>query len=267
MSPRLALLVALLVVPATASAAPDADPLRPPADRQPRPPTAAQRRSARAHYARALQLYRKQAYAAARDELELAYRLAPESNLHYAIAMVDVELDRCDDAITELEMFLGTPHGPKATKAAGDAIATCKAKLAPPPPPPPPAPAPPPRPAPVKIHTSVRATRPWYRDRLGDALAIGGAASGLVGLVLYHQALGDLDAADKATTLAGHARDVDDAHRMRTYALVAAGTGLALVTAGLVRYWTRDRGEEPRRSLAVLPTAGGGMIALSGSFE
>lgn len=259
------MLVALLVVPAVASAAPDADPLRPPADKQPRPPTAAQRRSARAHYARAIQLYRKQAYAAARDELELAYQLAPEPNLHYAIAMVDVELDRCDDAITELERFLGTPHGPNATQAADDAIATCKAKLAPPPPPP--APAPPPRPAPVKIHTSARTTHPWYRDRLGGAFVVGGAVSGLIGLVLYHQALGDLDAADKATTLAAHSRDVDDAHRMRTYALVAAGTGLALVTAGVVRYWTRDRGEEPRRSIAVLPTASGGMIALSGSFE
>lgn len=267
MPARLALLVALLVGPAVASAAPEADPLRPPADKQPRPPTAAQRRSARAHYAHAVQLYRKQAYAAARDELELAYQLAPEPNLHYAIAMVDLELDRCDDAIAELEGFLGTPHGPNATQAADNAIAACKAKLAPGPPPPP-APAPPPRPAPppVEVH-AARTTRPWYRDRLGDAFVVSGAVSGVAGLVLYHQALGDLDAADRATTLAAHARDVDDAHRMRTYAVVAAGTGLALVTAGVVRYLTRDRGEQPRPSVALLPTAGGGVLALSGSFE
>jgi len=241
-------------------ARPDVDPLRPPADKAPTPPTSSQRAAAKTHYTRALKLYRQKKLEAARKELEQALQLTPEPDLHYAIAKIDLELDQCAEAITELQKFLETPHGPNATKAATDQLDTCKAKLAPPPPPAP-APEPTPRPAPV-VHARPR----WYHDWLGDGLVGAGAVSGLVGLLCYRAAVSDLDVADASMTLPEHARHVDDAHRMRTYAIVAAGSGLAFVTAGIVRFVTHDRGGEVRGSVAVVPTDGGGMISISGSL-
>ena len=251
-------MAAQLAVATTSIAAPAPDPLKPPSDRQPKPVSAAKRASAKAHYAKAQKLYAKRQLEAARKELELARQAAPDPDLDYAIARIDIELDHCDAAIPELEKFLDTSHGPNATNAARAALDNCKDKLAPPPPPPPPPPpivkAPPPAP------------RPWYRDYLGDGLAGVGVASGVVSLLCYRAAVGDLDTADKSMTLAGHAQHVDDAHTMRTYSLVFAGTGLAFFTAGVIRYMRHDRGGEPHPGVAVMPVSGGGMVTLSGVF-
>jgi tetratricopeptide (TPR) repeat protein len=255
-------LVALCVLPAVAfakpapKAKPKPDPLRPPADAQPKPPSSKARAAAKIHYTRALTLFDKKQYEAARKELDVAYATAPDADLLYAMSLVDKELDRCEDEITELQKFLETPHGPSATKAANDEIDRCKIKLAPPPPPPPP---PPPV---VKVAPPV--APPWYRDWIGDGLAGTGVVSGLVGLLCYRSAVSDLDAADKAMTLPEHARLVDDAHSMRTYALVFGAAGIALVTAGVVHYRKHARATESH--VAVIPLAGGGMIGLSGSL-
>jgi len=257
---RLAIVVASLVLPAAAMARPEADPLRPPADPQPKAPTAAQRASARAHYARAMKLYKQKKYEPARKELELALEATPDPDLHYSIAVVDIELDHCEDAIAQLEKFLETPHGPNATAAAKGSLETCKAKIAPPPPPPPPPPAP--KPAPIEDGSGR-----WYRDKLVDGLVAGGAVSGIIGLFCYRSAVSDLDAADASMTLADHARHVDDAHTMRTTSIVFGLAGVALVTAGVVRYVTHDRGHEPHGSVGVVPVAGGGLISFSGSFQ
>ena len=261
MGPRVAIVVALLAVATPALARPAPDPLKPPADPKPRPATAAQRASAKAHYARALKLYDQRKLVAARKELELARKAAPDPDFDFAIARIDIELDQCDAAIPELEKFLETSHGPNATNAARFALDNCKEKVAPPPPPPPEPTTPPPAPAPAP-----HASRHWYRDWVGDTLVTAGAASGVVSLLTYRAAVNDLDVADASMTLAEHAHHVDDAHTMRTYSLVFAGTGLALVTAGIVRYMRHDRHEEPR-SIAVMPTSGGGMLTISGSFE
>src|SRR3569623_1485659 len=127
MGARLALVIAC-ALPTIAMAAPKSDPLRPPADARPRPASAAKRASAKSHYTRALKLYKQKKYRAAHDELVLALKLAPDPDLHYALALVDIELDRCEDVISELQAFLETPHGEAATKSATDSIATCKAK-------------------------------------------------------------------------------------------------------------------------------------------
>ena len=256
---RLAIVVASLVLPAAAMARPEVDPLRPPADAQPKAPTAAQRASARAHYARAMKLYKQKKYEPTLEELRLALKAAPDPDLHYSIAVVDIELDRCEDAISELQTFLETPHGPNATAAAKSSIETCKAKIAPPPPPPPP---PAPKPVPIAAGPAH-----WYGDRLVDGLVAGGAVSGIIGLFCYRSAVSDLDAADASMTLADHARHVNDAHTMRTTSIVFGLAGVALVTAGVVRYVTHDRGHEPHSSVGMIPVAGGGLISFSGSFR
>ena len=267
MGHRLAIVAALFVCSATAAARPAPDPLRPPADKpvkraKPHHLSA----KAQAHYARALKLYRQKKYDDAKKELELANQLSPDPDLHYALAIVDIALDQCEDAIGELQAFLDTPHGDNAIKAASDGIQTCKDKLPPPPPPapPPPPPTPPPAPKPVPVITHER--HHWYGDKLGDGLVLTGTIAGVAGAYFYTQALSALDAADASTTLADHARHVDDARHQRTYALVAAGTGLALITGGVIRYLTHDRGEEPRTNVAVVPLTTGGMITISGSW-
>jgi hypothetical protein len=255
---RLPIIATLLAVPMASIAAPKPDPLKPPADHQPKQPTTHERAVARLHYARALKLHARKHLEAARKELELALETAPDPDYHYALAQLDIELDDCAAAVPELDAYLSTPHGPNATKAANDALDTCNAKLAPPPPPPP-APPPPPPPPPPAHH--------WYSDRITDGLVGGGVAFGIVSLLCYRAAVGDLDTADKSMTLPEHATHVDNAHSMRTYSLVFAGAGLALATAGIYRYMTHDRHSEPHHTIAVTPTSSGGMVTLSGSFR
>jgi hypothetical protein len=264
------MVVALFVSSTTAMARPAPDPLRPPADKPAKRGKSPPRLSAKAkaHYARAVELYRRKKYDLAKQELELAGEASPDPALHYSIAIVDIALDQCDDAISEFQHFLDAPHGDDAIKAASDGIQTCKDRLPPPPPPAPPPPTPPPpepEPHPV-VHATSASTRHWYRDWLGDGLVATGAISGIVGLVFYSQALGELDAADASKTLADHARHVDNAGQLRTEALVAGSVGLALVTGGVIRYLAHDRGEEPRRNIAVVPLRGGGVITMSGSL-
>ncbi len=215
------------------------------------------------HIGRAMQAHEKGDFSVALAELEAAYAVAPRPELLYAIAQVHVKLDRCADAVAFYERFLATKPGPQDTADTKQAIQTCKAKqqqAAPPPPdrtPPPPPPSPPPQSAPT--------TRPWYTDKLGDALVIGGAVSTIVGLVVYSGARSDISDANAAPSYQEHVDLVDDAESKRTLSVVLIGGGVALITAGVLHYMLGDRRIEPR-SLAVVPTSEGGLVTWIGRF-
>jgi hypothetical protein len=119
-------------------------------------------------------------------------------------------------------------------------------------------------PEPVKTRIVV-GQQPWYKDKLGDTLMLGGITSSIIAFYFYRGALSDLDAADASMSLADHARHVDDAHGKRTYSLIAGGAGATLVSLGLVRYAFGNRTE--RHTVSIVPAHGGGVIAFSGSFE
>jgi len=136
-----------------------------------------------------------------------------------------------------------------------------------------PAPAPPPaqpfaqtKTAPAPMGAGQRS--PWYKDKLGDGLVLGGVVATVVGLVEYRGALSDLDTAeDKASTtsLARYNELVDSAHTKRTASVVLVGAGGALITAGILHYVLHDRATEVR-TVGIAPSHGGGLVTYEGSF-
>ena len=131
---------------------------------------------------------------------------------------------------------------------------------------PPPRAKPAPAPAPVAVKTTSEPTHsPWYRDPLGDALVITGVGATIASVLVFRSAQNDLDAAEQAQFLADYEQHHTDAERKELYTWILAGTGIALVSAGVLRYVTRDSRRESR-SVSFVPTHDGGLITWSGGF-
>lgn len=217
---------------------------------------------AKAHVARATQAHKDGRYDDARVELEAAYALTPRPELLYALGQVNAKLGRCSDATTYFHRFVVTQRDPQVAKVIDQAIASCKPAAPPPaadPAPPPASPAPPSGP-PLEAAA-------WYRDTLGDGLVLAGAVALIVGLVEYHSAASDLDAAEdrtRAPTVMSYLQLVDEAHDKRTTALVLTGVGSLLIAGGIVHYALHDRGAEAR--IGVAPAPGGGVVSYAGRF-
>jgi tetratricopeptide (TPR) repeat protein len=129
---------------------------------------------------------------------------------------------------------------------------------------PPPAPVSEPVPSePAPVATTQHS--PWYRDALGDALVITGVAATVGSFFAYRAAQSDLDKAEDAGTLDAYNDLRDSAETKQLYTVVLAGGGLALVTAGVLRYALRDNRRETR-GVAIVPTTSGGLITWSGGF-
>jgi hypothetical protein len=254
---------------------------------------------AKAHIAKATKAHKDGHFDAARLELEAAYALDPKPELLYAIGQMNAKLGKCGEATTYFHRFAASDKDPQVAKVVDQAIAACKSTpepAKPPPPagsqstpdsPPPPAdpPAPPaasptpaqpapmasrPRPfAPTQPAPSgARQRSPWYKDKLGDGLVLGGIVATVVGIVEYRGAVSDLDAAeDKASapTVTRYGELVDSAHGKRTASVVLFGAGGALITAGIIRYVLHDRATETR-TVGIAPAHGGGLVTYEGSF-
>jgi tetratricopeptide (TPR) repeat protein len=222
---------------------------------------------AQAHVAKAMEAHKAGRFADALVELKAAYALEPKPDLLFAIGQINVKLERCDEAIDYYEKYLATKPSAQAQSDTQQAIDTCKAQIAAaqPPPPPPPGSDSPFLPASSGPHdTSARS--PWYKDKIGDALVIGGAAATVVGLVLYVGARGDLDDAESASSVARYDELVDSAHSKRTWSVVMFGGGAVLVGAGVVRYMMRGGSSKETRGVGMVPAAGGGLVTWAGQF-
>jgi hypothetical protein len=198
------------------------------------------------------------------EQLTVAYTLHPQPDLLYAIAQVHVKLGDCASAITFYERFLSTRPPSEPADAAREAIEVCK--TAPPPAEPAPVPAalePAPI-APAPVAPPSDEPRAWYKDPLGLGLVGGGLACGVIGLITYRSATGDLDAADDAATYPEHDELVDKARGKRTLAAVFAIGGVALVGAGTIRFVMVRKRES--NAVAIVPTAHGGFVTWSGSW-
>lgn len=262
-------------------------------------PKSKSKQSVQAHMERAAKAHKQGNYELALGELQAAYAIDAQPKLLYAIAQVYAKLDNCAAAIEHYEQFLAAVKDRSKQAVARQAIDACKQRLAekpdppepveaavePPPsepeppaaeqppveaPPPPPIAAEPParavpaeEPAPAVITRTTHS--PWYGDVLGDALVIGGVAAAVGSIVMYRGAQSDLDGAEAATTLDGYTEYRDSAERKQLYTFVLAGTGVALVTAGVLRYALRDSRRETR-GVALVPTGSGGLITWSGGF-
>lgn len=253
---------------------------------------AGNKEDARARVAKATRAHKDGRYDEARIELEAAYRLDPRPDLLYALGQIHAKLGNCREATAYFKRFVATQRDPQVGKVVDQAIAACQ----PPPPPRPPAastsvassdePAAatddPPANRPVPRATRSQpfgrtrtappaiapASLPWYRDKLGDGLLLGGIAAGVVGLIEYRAALSDLDAAEdraRTPTLAGYRELLDRASSKRTTSIVLFAAGGALITGGIVRFVLHDRASEAP-DLAVVPAPGGGVLTYGGTF-
>ena len=233
-----------------------------------------------AHVVNATLAYKDGRFDEALVDLEAAYALDPQPDLLYAIGQVHAKLGNCEDATASFRRFEAAKRSRRTTGIVEQAIAACK------PGPRPPEPsisahdtatplvaepsqlvaalAPLPQ-APALVVTRPQPRSPWYEDKLGDALVLGGLAAAAVGLIEYRSAVSDLDAAEQATTLARYRALVDDAHDERTTSLVLVGAGGALVGAGIVRYALRGGTAEPR-GIALAPAYAGGLVTYGGRF-
>jgi uncharacterized membrane protein YidH (DUF202 family) len=110
---------------------------------------------------------------------------------------------------------------------------------------------------------------PWYKDKLGDALVLGGVAATVVALVEYRGALSDLDTAEDmalTTNRVRYSELVDRAHSKRTTSVVLVGAGGALLVAGIIRYVLHD-GTMDAHTVGVAPARGGGVVTYEGRLN
>ncbi|HTR54399.1 MAG TPA: hypothetical protein VMJ10_27090 [Kofleriaceae bacterium] len=246
----------------------------------------ADKKAARPHLERASSLYAATKYRDALTELTLAYTLDPDPGILFAIGQVHVKLGDCDNATAFYQRFLDSKPAEDEAAVAREAIEKCayaarktesetnatakpepepKPEPAPTPPPAVPTPVPPPEPA--APHPDISAeptTEAWYSDRLGDGLAIVGLAAGAAGGLLYGAALSARSDADHATTYQGYNDELDRAHSLRTYSVLAAAGGVALVGAGIARYALHDRSEH--HAVAATPTRSGALVTYEVRF-
>ncbi|HEX2687455.1 MAG TPA: hypothetical protein VHN14_12600 [Kofleriaceae bacterium] len=257
---------------------------------------------AKAHIAKATKAHKDGHFEDALVELEAAYALDPQPDLLFAVGQVEAKLGNCSVAITYFKRFVATQKDPQIAKVIDQAIASCKPAAAPvaspppapdepapaPPAPAPPAPAPPPpakerphappevtraprpraRAMPVPAPVATRQRSPWYKDKLGDGLVLGGAVATVVGLVEYGSARSDLDTAEdrtRTTNLARYHELVDSAHGKRLASVVLVGAGGALIAGGILHYVLHGRTTETR-GVGIAPAHGGGVVTYEGSF-
>ncbi len=259
---------------------------------KPRPKPRNKQQTIKAHMNRATKAHKAGKFEVALTELEAAYELEPQPKLLFAIAQVQAKLDRCDGAIENYKKFLDTTKDKQKKSIVKQAIDACEKKIAsaaveatPPPSPEPeptPAPMPEPTPAPpaepliehddsplpaatpVATTTTTTAHSPWYKDVLGDVLVVGGLGAGVASVLLYTKARGELDDAEGASSLASYEQLVSKAHDHRTYSIILGGAAGALVVSGIVRYALHGSGE--KRTVAIVPTASGGLVTFGGGF-
>jgi tetratricopeptide (TPR) repeat protein len=236
---------------------------------------------AQQHLDHAMALFRDNHFTEALPEVMTAYALDPRPDLLYAIGQIHVRLGDCKDAVTFYERFLATKPNAETAALAREAIAACKThrasveppKVEPKPPEPkvepkPPEPKPPePQLVPVQLPPPppVHTQPPWYADWLGDGLVVGGAVSGIAGILVYRSATADRDKADALTSYQPYADLIDSAHRKRAYAIGLGVGGVALVAAGVVHLILHDARIEDR-AVAVVPARGGGLVTWTGGF-
>jgi tetratricopeptide (TPR) repeat protein len=254
-----------------------------------------QQKEAKAHTEKATQLHSEGKYAEALVELQAAYKLDPKADLLYAIGQVYSKLGNCPEATTYFKKFLAKNKKDKRVAGVVDeAIAACKPvepeppKPPEPPPPPPPEPTPPPPeptpppvattepppppptppPSPPQVDTptpGVHAeSRPWFKDKIGDALVVVGVGAAVAGLFEYRSALSDLDSAEHAPNVAGYDSLVSSAHSARTVSVVLTAAGGALLIGGIAHYAIAGHGGESPVSAA--PIHGGAIVTWSGGF-
>jgi tetratricopeptide (TPR) repeat protein len=203
------------------------------------------------HLERGKHLYEAQDYDGAIAEYQAGYVISPRAEFLYGIGQAYRMKGDCERAARAYNEVVRAPDGAKLADAARRNIERChpgepQQQTPPPNPPPqtPPKPIPPPpkpRPAPA---VSVE-TAPWYRDALGDALVLGGAALVAGGTISWKVGRNEAENTYGKTTYqawATSSQQASHADTLQRVGIAAATVGGAAVIAGVIRYvWPSQR--------------------------
>jgi hypothetical protein len=211
--------------------------------------------SAEPHGDAGVAAYQRGDYAIAAHEFELAYAANPDPKLLYAWAQAQRLGGQCDKAVELYRRYVETGPTEEQVSAATTGISLCAEQTrSKDPPPVKDEPTPP-------IVEPKRERPPWYTDKIGGGLVIGGVAALAVGTTFLILSSSSADAADSARTRSEFVDKLDEASSRRTIGVVGLGLGAALLAGGAIRYLTKPD-DDAGVSVGVGPTS----VALFGRF-
>jgi len=215
-------------------------------------------------------------YAVAADEFAAAYQLDPQAKfLLFNLGLARRLAGACQEAIEAYRALLdaGPPKQLAANAQVGldrceKIVATLPEPSKPEPAAEPPLPKPrPPEPSaimPVGIDARPTDSRePWYRDRTGNLLVLGGGLAAGTATVLYVLARDRAAATTAPSSLQAYETYRVSASRLQIASAITGAAAAVLVVAGVVHYAAHR--PEPRR-LAAVPVDGGAMVVMGGQF-
>jgi tetratricopeptide (TPR) repeat protein len=215
---RLLLLVALLLVSASAGAQPDGA-------------------GAEAAHKKALAHYERGEYAAAAAAFKAAYLAQPGPELLYAIGQALRQAGQCSEALEYYRQYLRTQPGPKQVISTRENMKRCSTA--------PPSSLPATRPAPRRLAMPEGAPPPppgrraWYRDWVGGTLLGAGLVATGAGAAVFAVGRGRVEEVNTAADYGSFDRHYSSGQSGEVQQRVGVAvlvTGAALVTAGIVRY-------------------------------
>lgn len=194
--------------------------------------------------------YQRGDYETAIRELELAYAAEPDPVLLYAQAQAHRLGGHCEEAVELYHRYIDTKPTEEQLAAANNGIALCEqAKKDPDPPPPPVVPQPEPREQP-----------PWYADKVGVGLLIGGGGAVALGATFLVLSSSSASDAERASTRDDFLDKLDEATFRRRVGVVGLVVGGGLLIGSAIRYLTKS--DEPAVQVNVGPTS----VAVFGRF-
>lgn len=213
--------------------------------------------AAKQHLEAGLAAYRARDYETASREFEAAFAIRPDPSLLYSWAQAQRQANQCGKALELYRRYVDSKPSDSQVSAANAGIKLCEDTLANA------KPEPKPEPAPKPIEPRVEIVRrPWYSDRLGHSLVVGGVVALGIGSVFLVVSGNSKQRAERAEFRDVYAEHLDSAKRQRSTGAILITAGAALAASGVAVYVLRDRSSE-RRVAVGLALDG---VVVAGSF-
>ena len=233
---------------------------------------------AKQHYDKGIAHYAAKEYEAAVAELRTAYFVEPRREIVFAWAQAERLSGDCASAIPLYRKYLAS-NPPAATAATVKGhMDKCIAQVGPggeaadptkPPPKPVAAPVAPVAPVPVDKPapaTTVTRKKPFYKDVIGDSLAIAGIAGLGAGGTFFYLSIRSKHDRDDATSYAEYEAAADKMVLRRQIAIGALAAGGALLTGAIIRWSLHGGGKETVPALGASVDAHGASVSVLGRF-
>lgn len=225
-------------------------------------------RAAKKEFDKGVVAYQKGEFAAASTALGKSYKLEPDTETLFAWAQSERQQNKCESAIDLYNKLLALDMPAENKDAVRVKLDECKTIIAAKAPKvvePPPREEPVVEPVPVVVEPPPRIVtretrKPWYKDPIGDSLAIAGVVSlGVGGYFLYAAK----QAEDKSfESDAVFAEQQDKAESRGRLGVVFGVAGGVLIVSGIVRYVTRPSTQESTQLTGWVTESSGGVAAV-----